>query len=66
MIEKSCRRRRVDGLSADTEIQMSAGYAFYDEETDASLEDTYKRADAQMYEQKKEKYRDKIFIGGVL
>ena len=66
MIEKSCRRRRVDGLPADTEIQMSAGYAFYDEKTDASLEDTYKRADAQMYEQKKEKYRDKIFIGGIL
>ena len=56
MIEKSCRRRRVDGLPADAEIQMSAGYAYYDDKTDTSLEDTYKRADAQMYVQKKEKH----------
>ena len=35
---------------------MSAGYAYYDDKTDTSLEDTYKRADAQMYVQKKEKH----------
>ena len=56
MIEKSSRRRRVEGLPADAEIQMSAGYAYYDDKTDTSLEDTYKRADAQMYVQKKEKH----------
>lgn len=55
MIEKLCRKKKVEGIAPDLEIRMSAGYAFYDEAIDGSLEDTFRRADAAMYEHKKKK-----------
>lgn len=58
MLDKVCQRKSAEGLAAGVEIRMSAGYAVYDDTTDQSLEDTYKRADTQMYLQKKEKYED--------
>lgn len=36
------------------EISLSMGYAYYDCEKDQTLQDTFKRADRVMYEQKKE------------
>lgn len=51
--------RRLEKPRADTpgvpQVKLSLGYALFDPAQDASLEDTFRRADQEMYRRKKEK-----------
>ena len=50
--------RKSSPLVKGVYASMSVGYALYDSDRDRTLEDTFKRADARMYEMKKEVHRN--------
>lgn len=57
MIQEMKRREAEESALHDYHISFSAGYAFFDPEIDQTLSSTLRRADHNMYEQKKLKHR---------
>ena len=52
-IEKLEKDFKKDIREVDTEVSAAIGVALFDPKTDNNVEDTFKRADKRMYEEKK-------------